>query len=46
VIERMSRRTEKPLAAMPNAGMPRYHDGRFVYLSSPEYLGVSYGQRD
>ncbi|HEU4725259.1 MAG TPA: homocysteine S-methyltransferase family protein, partial [Candidatus Eisenbacteria bacterium] len=27
VIERMSRRTDRPLAAMPNAGMPRYHDG-------------------
>ncbi|HET9950727.1 MAG TPA: homocysteine S-methyltransferase family protein, partial [Candidatus Eisenbacteria bacterium] len=40
VIERMRRRTERPLAAMPNAGLPRYHDGRFVYLSSPEYLGT------
>ena len=39
VIERMRSRTDRPLAAMPNAGMPRYHDGRFVYLSSPEYLG-------
>jgi homocysteine S-methyltransferase len=40
VIERMRRRTDRPLAAMPNAGLPRYHDGRFVYLSSPEYLGT------
>ncbi len=40
VIERMRSRTDRPLAAMPNAGMPRYHDGRFVYLSSPEYLGA------
>ncbi len=40
VIERMRRRTDRPLAAMPNAGLPRYHDGRFVYLSSPEYLGA------
>ena len=40
VVERMRRRTDRPLAAMPNAGMPRYHDGRFVYLSSPEYLGA------
>lgn len=44
VIERMARRTERPLAAMPNAGMPRYHDGRFVYLSSPEYLGAMAGR--
>jgi len=40
VVERMRRRTDRPLAAMPNAGLPRYHDGRFVYVSSPEYLGA------
>ncbi len=40
VVARMRSRTDRPLAAMPNAGMPRYHDGRFVYLSSPEYLGA------
>ncbi len=40
VIERMRWRTDRPLAAFPNAGLPRYHDGRFLYLSSPEYLGT------
>jgi methionine synthase I (cobalamin-dependent)/5,10-methylenetetrahydrofolate reductase len=40
VVERMKRRTDRPLAAMPNAGLPRYHDGRFVYVSSPEYLAA------
>jgi methionine synthase I (cobalamin-dependent) len=40
VVERMRRRTDRPLAAFPNAGLPRYHDGRFLYLSSPEYLGT------
>jgi len=27
-----------PVAAMPNAGLPQYRDGRFVYLASPEYF--------
>ena len=28
-----------PVAAMPNAGLPQYVEGRFVYLASPEYFG-------
>ena len=27
-----------PVAAMPNAGLPQYVEGRFVYLASPEYF--------
>lgn len=27
-----------PVAAMPNAGLPQFVDGRYVYLSSPEYF--------
>jgi hypothetical protein len=27
-----------PLAAMPNAGMPREVEGRNIYLCSPEYM--------
>jgi homocysteine S-methyltransferase len=27
-----------PVSAMPNAGLPQYLDGRFVYLASPEYF--------
>jgi methionine synthase I (cobalamin-dependent)/5,10-methylenetetrahydrofolate reductase len=38
VIERMRSVTMLPLAAMPNAGMPRSIDGRNIYLTSPEYL--------
>lgn len=38
VIERMRSVTTLPLAAMPNAGMPRSVDGRNIYLTSPEYL--------
>jgi homocysteine S-methyltransferase len=37
-IERMRTATMLPLAAMPNAGMPRSVDGRNIYLTSPEYL--------
>ena len=38
VIERMRVVTKLPLAAMPNAGMPKVVDGRSMYLTSPEYL--------
>jgi methionine synthase I (cobalamin-dependent)/5,10-methylenetetrahydrofolate reductase len=38
VIERMRPVTNKPLAAMPNAGIPRAVEGRTIYLTSPEYM--------
>jgi homocysteine S-methyltransferase len=44
IVERLKRRTELPISVMPNAGLPRYVNGRFVYLSSPEYL-AEYAQR-
>ena len=37
-IEAMRSATALPLAAMPNAGMPREVDGRNIYLCSPEYM--------
>jgi methionine synthase / methylenetetrahydrofolate reductase(NADPH) len=37
-IERMGRLTNKPLSAMPNAGLPVSVDGRNMYLCSPEYM--------
>lgn len=37
-IERMGKATSLPLAAMPNAGMPRAIEGRNIYLCSPEYM--------
>jgi homocysteine S-methyltransferase len=37
-IEAMRAATELPLAAMPNAGMPRAVEGRNIYLCSPEYM--------
>jgi methionine synthase I (cobalamin-dependent)/5,10-methylenetetrahydrofolate reductase len=38
VIERMRPMTTLPLAAMPNAGIPRAVEGRTIYLTSPEYM--------
>src|SRR5271168_3088246 len=38
VIERMRPVTNKPLVAMPNAGIPRAVEGRTIYLTSPEYM--------
>lgn len=29
-----------PLSAVPNAGLPRRVDDRFIYVSTPEYFGV------
>jgi len=37
-IEAMRPATSLPLAAMPNAGMPRAIEGRNIYLCSPEYM--------
>jgi homocysteine S-methyltransferase len=37
-IEAMRRATPLPLAAMPNAGLPRAVEGRNIYLISPEYM--------
>ncbi|MGO8760229.1 MAG: bifunctional homocysteine S-methyltransferase/methylenetetrahydrofolate reductase [Terracidiphilus sp.] len=37
-IEQMRSATTLPLAAMPNAGLPRAVEGRNIYLCSPEYM--------
>lgn len=43
-IERMAKVTGRPLAAMPNAGMPREVEGRNIYLCSPDYM-AEYAKR-
>jgi homocysteine S-methyltransferase len=43
-IERMVERTDRPVSAQPNAGLPRAVDDRRIYLASPEYMG-SYARR-
>jgi len=37
-IEAMRAATRLPMAAMPNAGIPRAVEGRNIYLCSPEYM--------
>jgi methionine synthase / methylenetetrahydrofolate reductase (NADH) len=37
-IEKMAAYTQKPLSAMPNAGLPASVDGRNIYLCSAEYM--------
>jgi methionine synthase I (cobalamin-dependent)/5,10-methylenetetrahydrofolate reductase len=43
-IEKMIAYTEKPLSAMPNAGLPTTIEGRNLYLCSPEYM-AQYARR-
>lgn len=43
-IERMAIATDRPLSAMPNAGIPRDVDGRNIYLCSPDYM-AEYAKR-
>jgi methionine synthase I (cobalamin-dependent)/5,10-methylenetetrahydrofolate reductase len=43
-MERVRSATRLPLAAQPNAGMPRSVEGRYIYLWSPEYL-ASYARK-
>lgn len=43
-LERVAAVTSLPLAAQPNAGMPRDVEGRNLYLCSPEYM-ASYARK-
>jgi homocysteine S-methyltransferase len=43
-IERMAQYSQKPLSAMPNAGLPTKVEGRNIYLCSPEYM-AQYSRR-
>lgn len=38
VLERILPLAQKPVVAMPNAGLPQTVDGRTLYLASPEYM--------
>ncbi|NOY78131.1 MAG: bifunctional homocysteine S-methyltransferase/methylenetetrahydrofolate reductase [Calditrichaeota bacterium] len=44
VMEIMTQVDEGYLSAMPNAGMPKMIEGRYMYLSSPEYM-AQYAKR-
>jgi methionine synthase I (cobalamin-dependent)/5,10-methylenetetrahydrofolate reductase len=43
-LERMAAVSKLPFSAMPNAGSPQIVDGRYIYLSSPEYM-AEYARR-
>lgn len=43
-IRRMAEITDRPLSAMPNAGLPQMVQGRLLYLASPEYM-AEYARR-
>ncbi|MCB9555549.1 MAG: bifunctional homocysteine S-methyltransferase/methylenetetrahydrofolate reductase [Deltaproteobacteria bacterium] len=43
-LERMVAVTQKPICVQPNAGMPRLHEGRQIYLASAEYM-AEYAKR-
>lgn len=43
-VREMAGVTARPIAALPNAGLPREVSGRKMYLASPEYMG-SYARR-
>jgi len=38
IIQLLAERTSRPLSAMPNAGVPRMINGRFMYTSTPQYF--------
>jgi homocysteine S-methyltransferase len=40
VIEQLAKVVKLPLAAQPNAGLPRDVGDRKIYMASPEYLGT------
>lgn len=31
--------TKKPIALLPNAGLPRFVNGQYIYLCNPDYMG-------
>ncbi|HEY4054602.1 MAG TPA: bifunctional homocysteine S-methyltransferase/methylenetetrahydrofolate reductase [Terriglobales bacterium] len=43
-MERLRAATTRPIAAQPNAGIPRSVEGRNIYLCSPEYM-ASYARK-
>ncbi len=43
-VEKISKVTDRPISAQPNAGLPRDVGDRKIYLASPEYM-ASYARR-
>jgi len=43
-VERIARTTDRPISALPNAGLPRAVGDRKIYLASPDYM-ANYARR-
>src|SRR2546425_5716199 len=43
-VERIVKATDRPISAVPNAGLPKDVGDRQIYLASPEYM-ASYARR-
>src|SRR6266540_2746815 len=43
-VEKMAKVTDRPISAVPNAGLPKDVGDRKIYLASPEYM-ASYARR-
>jgi homocysteine S-methyltransferase len=44
ILKRMRAMTDLPISVQPNAGAPRLIEGRYIYLSTPEYM-AEYAKR-
>ncbi|MFQ5511697.1 MAG: bifunctional homocysteine S-methyltransferase/methylenetetrahydrofolate reductase [Candidatus Krumholzibacteriia bacterium] len=44
MVEKLRTLTDRNLSALPNAGAPRLVEGRYIYLTSPEYM-AEYAKR-
>jgi len=44
VVRRLAGLTHKPIAAYANSGFPEYHDGRYIYRTTPDYFAAMAGE--
>lgn len=40
VVRRLAGLTSRPVAAYANSGFPEYHDGRYIYRTTPDYFAT------
>ena len=40
VVRRLAAMTAKPISAYANSGFPEYHDGRYIYRTTPDYFAT------
>jgi homocysteine S-methyltransferase len=44
VVRRLAGLTDKPIAVYANSGFPEYHDGRYIYRTTPDYFASMAGE--